>query len=169
MALKEKALKRLCGKLSKTGLPFSLTGDWMLSVRGFDVPWHTFDVFVPLSAFQEADAVLSRLGMRSPVLDTDSFKEIHYHFDGADIALRSGSVRPEISYLPPYVTENVTVLGENVPLMTLEDAFVLAVLAGDTQQIDRLRTCLLTHPFSLARLSSSLAKEQILSQVPMGS
>ena len=126
MALKEKALKRLCGRLNKAGIPYLLTGAWMLSARGFEDAWHGFDVAVPGSCAEKADEVLTKLGMRTPVRETERSCEIHYHFDGADITLHGGYELPgDIRFEPPFAMDTTVVLGEEVPLMTLEDAFAL--------------------------------------------
>ena len=167
MALKEKALKRLCGRLNKAGIPYLLTGAWMLSARGFEDAWHGFDVAVPGSCAEKADEVLTKLGMRTPVRETERSCEIHYHFDGADITLHGGYELPgDIRFEPPFAMDTTVVLGEEVPLMTLEDAFALSLLTGQEKEVERLRTCLLTRPFRLSHLTQALAAPGVLAQVP---
>ncbi|MBQ9306314.1 MAG: hypothetical protein IJ229_00200 [Clostridia bacterium] len=129
MALKEKALKRMCEKLEKAQVPFAVTGPWMLSVRGSSVAWHGFDVITDLAAFPDADKVLTRLGMRTPVSDEAERKEVHYHFDGADITLIAGLPVP---YRLPNPPESVTVLGQAVPLLPVLDAYLIAGLTAQT-------------------------------------
>lgn len=157
MALKEKALKRLCEKFAKAGIPFCLTGPWMLSQRGLAIAWHHFDVVVDPEQFPEADRVLTRLGMRDEVFQSDERSEVHYHFDGADIQLYSGFAPAPVRYRLPESMDTVSVLGQVVPLMPPEDWYVLLLQAGKQQEAQPLLTYFQEHPFRPQALAPSLS------------
>ena len=155
MALKEKAARRLCEKMQKAAIPFVFTGPWMLHLRGADVSWHGFHVVVSRADYEKTDAVLTRLGMRSPVREDPESCETHYHFDGADICLYAGFPSPCPAYAVPESPACVIVLGTSVPLMSAEDAYAIAALTGrDTAMFSAYFAA---HPFDPSALSSSLS------------
>ena len=158
MALKEKALKRLCEKLARAGIPFCLAGSWMLTQRGLDLPWHSFDVVVDPEQFPEADRVLTRLGMRSAAEQTETHAEIHYHFDGADIQLYSGFPLSDTQYRLSPSPDTVTVLGQEVPLMSPEDWYILLLQTGHSAEAHAIEPFFQTHSFRAAMLSSCLSQ-----------
>ena len=166
MALKEKALKRLCAKLDKVPVDYLLTGPWMLSIRGLSAAWHGFDVYVPRSQYATVDEALSRLGMREAVEETASFAETHYHFDGADIALHAGFPLPEgEDYTPGEAPFRVTVLGQAVPVMRPEDWYLICRLTGRTPD-PVLSDHFAGQGFDMTRLSAFSGPADLSSLVP---
>ena len=85
MAFKEKALKRMAEKLNRAGIPYNVGAGWLLCQRGVTDNFHDYDVLVPFEMAEEADRVLSKLGMRGEVRNGEASFRASYHFDGADI------------------------------------------------------------------------------------
>ncbi|MCR4884335.1 MAG: hypothetical protein K6A68_12235 [Clostridiales bacterium] len=157
MALKEKALKRLCEKLTKSDIRFCLAGSWMLSQRGMEISWHSFDVVVDPEQFSAADRILTRLGMRNEVVLSEDNSEVHFHFDGADIQLLSGFSLHGTVYRLPESMETISVLGQQVPLMTPEDWYALLLHSGNQKEAQSMGSFFQSHPFRMHALSPSLA------------
>ena len=110
MALKEKALKRLAEKLNAAGVPWVLSGDYALVLRGIDAQWHGFELITDTASVEQVDRILTRLGMRHEE-DAPVCRTVSYHFDGADVQLLCG---PDVTLTSDM---QVAVLGVSVPLL----------------------------------------------------
>lgn len=139
MALKEKALRRLADKLNAAGVCWAAAGDWMLTQIGAGDVYHQFDIIVAEKDLAAADKVMSRLGMKSEHPDEETF-HCDYHFDGADISMRTpwkvnGCT---MQFDAVSIAQDVNVLGAAVHLLHAEDWYVLSSLAGDAKTADKL-------------------------------
>lgn len=157
MALKEKALKRLGEKLTRAGIPFCAAGPWMLCQRGWNNAWHGFDIVVDPQRFEEADHVLTRLGMRTPLSVLPENAEVHYHFDGADIVLYAGFSTGDTAYHVSADADTAAVLGQNIPLMSPEDWYVLLLSSGRQNEALAVLPYFREHPFRRDCLASTLS------------
>ncbi|MBQ6529220.1 MAG: hypothetical protein IJI38_11905 [Clostridia bacterium] len=129
----------------------------MLCQKGWNQPWHSFDIVVERDQYEAADRVLTRLGMRTPVSESALACETHYHFDGADIQLYAGFPLPDVVYRLPAEAEKITVLSQEVPLLTAEDWFVLLRLSGRNADAEAMQSFFQTQPFRTDALSSPLS------------
>ncbi len=145
MALKEKALMRLCEKMQKAAVPFCLTGPWRLSLLDPAAEWHGFDVLTDTAHFPDADRVLTKLGMRQAVSDC----EVHFHFDGADIQLYGMK-----DYAPSEQYACVSVLGQSVPVSSAEETYIWALMKEDKKCADMLLAYFQSHTFDKSCLTS---------------
>ena len=137
MALKEKALKRLTEKLNAAGIPFAIGGSWMLCQRGLLDTYHDFDVFVSMEDAERADRVLTRLGMRHAEETKVGFIA-QYHFDGADVELLAGlpvGTEAVYSFSPEAVDGTGDAFGVPVPLLCLEDMYVIYAVGGRAERL----------------------------------
>ena len=150
MALKEKALKRLTEKLTAAGVDFTLGASWLLCQHGILDVYHDFDVVVPAEQAEQADKVLSRLGMRSEAETRDGCFHASYHFDGADVDLCGGLFFAEYGLRAVLNQESAaekrSVLGAEVPLGHLEDWLVWYALMGRESRFEAILTHLQSQP-----------------------
>ena len=134
MALKEKALKRLTEKLTAAGVDFTLGASWLLCQYDILDTYHDFDVLVPAEQAEQADKVLSRLGMCSERQSQNGCFHGSYHFDGADVDLCGGLNFSDYGLHAVLnadaCSEKRSVLGAQVPLGHLEDWLVWYALMG---------------------------------------
>lgn len=140
MAVKEKALRRLAEKLHTTDVTWAVGAGYLLQCKGVADGYHGFDMLIAQEDVEKADKVLSRLGMRSEDAASDTF-HCTYHFDGADVDVRAPFVvegKYHLRFNKASVAEQVKVLGVQVPLMYLEDWYVLYALWGRTRQVEQL-------------------------------
>lgn len=146
MALKEKALRRLADKLNAAGITWAAGGDWMLCQRGIADVYHGFDIVVTEADLAAADKALSRLGMKTEDPAAPNF-HCDYHFDGADISLRTpwAPGGHAMCFDAASAAETAAVLGASVHLMYAEDWYVLAALSGDTRTAQRLEAWFTAH------------------------
>lgn len=149
MAFKDKALKRMAERLNRAGVPYTVGAGWLLCRLGITDTYHDIDVIVPFDAAEAADAVLSRLGMRGDVRQTERTFRASYHFDGADVDLCAGMDLGGGLYAVPdegSCAGEVTVLGVPVRVGCPEDWFVWYSLFGRTQKADALARYFDEHP-----------------------
>ncbi len=149
MAFKDKALKRMAERLNRARIPYTVGAGWLLYVRGVTDTFHDFDVLVPFDRADEADRVLSGLGMRGEVSRTDRTFRASYHFDGADIDLCAGmdlggGLHAVIDGTSASGEE--TVLGVPVRAGWLEDWYVWYALFGRTAKTEALERYFAEHP-----------------------
>lgn len=133
MALKEKALKRLAEKLKAAGVAWVLSGDYALQLRGVDTEWHGFELMVTMDAYEKADKVLTRLGMRHEE-EGPAEKAVAYHFDGADILLLAGPRDIEVQ-----AEGEAAVLGVPVPLLKVSEQMKQLTGAGKAELAAKLQ------------------------------
>ena len=171
MALKEKALKRLAEKLNAAGIPYAIGGSWMLCQRGLADVWHDLDVFVSLADAERTDRVLSRLGMWHQEESPAGFHAA-YHFDGADIELLADlplGDQATYRFAPEAVDGQAEVFGVPVPLLCLEDMFVIYASAGREERLARIRTAFanegLVHPERLTSCAEGTLPEAVQAAV----
>ena len=148
LALKEKALRRLDEKLRKKGIPYAIGGDWLLFTEGLTDSYHTFDVYVPAEHGQAASAVFERLGMCASRQENQDTLEAEYHFDGADFTFHAGfcampDVRICLDDVQNFRHEEIP--GASVPVFSLEDAYVIALLCHREQDAALLETHFQAH------------------------
>ena len=149
MAFKEKALKRMAEKLNRAGIPYNVGAGWLLCRRGVTDSFHDFDVLVPFSSAEEADRVLSKLGMRSDVSQSGETFRASYHFDGADIDLCAGMGLG--NGLHAVIDANSTereeiILGVPVRAGYLEDWYVWYTFFGRDRKTELLEKFFADHP-----------------------
>ena len=149
MAFKDKALRRMAEKLNRAGIPYSVGAGWLLCLRGVTDSFHDFDVIVPFSAAEEADRVLSRLGMRGEVSRGEGTFRASYHVDGADIDLCAGmdlgsGLHAVIG--ADSAEREETVLGVPVRAGYLEDWYVWYRLFGRDRKAELLEAYFAEHP-----------------------
>lgn len=140
MAVKEKALRRLADKLNAAGVTWAIGASWLLTHEGVVDTYHDFDIVVAQPDVEKADKVLSKLGMKTADADSADF-HCDYHFDGADIDMRSPYVIGGTYHMvfdASSIAGDATVLGATVHLMYLEDWLVLYHLMGKTQRVQQL-------------------------------
>ncbi len=137
MALKEKALRRLSDKFHARSIPFALGGEYMMHQRGLLTEWHQFDVYVSRAFWDQASALLSRLGMKSSEHTEESWCEGCFHFDGADITLHAGlpSAGGISLEIPDSGLEETDVFGSAVPLMPLADWYAICLITKDSRNL----------------------------------
>lgn len=119
MALKEKALRRLAERLNAAGIPWAAGGEWLMYHKGILDSYHQFDIVVSPEDAPRADAVLTRLGMRTPYPEAPDAFRCAYHFDGADVMLYAGIAAQGEALSPLSQGETAAVLGAAVPLCAL--------------------------------------------------
>lgn len=168
MAVKEKALRRMAEKLNAANITWAIGASWLLVHWGVTGSYHDFDIVVAEADVEKADRVLSKLGMKT--LEERENGEFHgeYHFDGADIDMRS-----------PYTLENTyhmqfdassiagetTVLGAAVRLMYLEDWFVLYALMGKTRRVEEIAAYFAAHGVAHPERFGQVIAEPLPAQV----
>lgn len=148
MAVKEKALRRMAEKLNAAGICWGIGASWLLFHRGVTEGYHDFDIVVADADIEKADQILSKLGMKT--LGEWVEHEFHgeYHFDGADIDMRSPYTLGGAYHMrfdASSMAEKATILGATVPLMHLEDWLILYALMGKTRRVDELTAYFATH------------------------
>lgn len=171
MAVKEKALRRLADKLNAAGIPWGIGASWLLCQKGILDVYHDFDIFVAPEDAARADKVLSKMGMRSDVDESNGFHAA-YHFDGADIDLNAGCVidgKWTLRFDADAICEDVTVLGAAVHLMHLEDWLVFYRLVGRDSRADAVAAYLdahgCAHPQRFAAAFDGELPEQVQSEI----
>ena len=149
MAFKDKALKRLAERLNKAGIPYNVGAGWLLCVRGVTDSFHDFDVLVPFEMAEEADRVLSKLGMRGEVRNGEASFRASYHFDGADIDLCAGMDLGDGLHAvinADSAEREETILGVPVRTGYLEDWYVWYTLFGRDRKVELLEKYFAEHP-----------------------
>jgi len=148
MALKEKALRRLAEKLNAANICWGIGASWLLVHWGVTESYHDFDIVVADADVEKADRVLSKLGMKT--LEERENGEFHgeYHFDGADIDMRSPYILNgtyHMQFDASSIAGEAAVLGAAVRLMHLEDWLVLYALMGKTRRVEELTAYFAAH------------------------
>ena len=149
MAFKEKALKRMAEKLNRAGIPYNVGAGWLLCQRGVTDSFHDYDVLVPFEMAEEADRVLSKLGMRGEVRQGEHSFRASYHFDGADIDLCAGMDLGSglLAVIDADSAEREEmILGVPVRAGYLEDWYVWYSLFGRDQKVALLEQYFAEHP-----------------------
>ncbi len=162
MAVKEKALRRMAEKLNAANICWGIGASWLLFHWGITDSYHDFDIVVADADVEKADRVLSKLGMKT--LGEWDNQEFHgeYHFDGADIDMRSPYILNgtyHMQFNTTSIAGEATVLGATVPLMHLEDWLVLYALMGKTRRVDELTAYFASHaPAHPERFGQAIAE-----------
>lgn len=119
---------------------WALSGDYALKLRGIDTDWHVFELLTEETAFEAADKVLTRLGMRHEE-EGPAAHAVSYHFDGADILLLAGQVAGDAP-VAVEADQTATVLGVEIPLLKAEEQLRVLEAAGKEKQAEALRALL---------------------------
>lgn len=169
-ATKEKALRRAAERLNAAGITWAVGGGWMLQALGATRTWHDFDILVTEEDAPRADAILSKLGMRTP-RDGDSFR-CSYHFDGADVELYAPPVMRNahapgesplyhVIFNADSVAATLPVQGVEVPIMYPEDWLVIYGLLGEDKRWAELVMHFLTHTIPVTERFDKVLQEPI--------
>ena len=169
-ATKEKALRRAAERLNAAGITWAVGGGWMMQALGATHTWHDFDILVTGEDVPQADAILTKMGMRTPQ-EGDSFR-CAYHFDGADVELcappvvRNAHAPGEsplyhVRFDADSVAKRVTVQGVEVPVMYPEDWLVIYGLLGLDKRWAELVMHFLSHTIPRTERFARVLEEPI--------
>ena len=177
---KEKVLAEIAAGFNSADILWGLGASAMLFLRGVAREYHDLDLMTAPESDGPATEILSKLCTEteipfSPKYESDVFKK--YEKNGVEIDLMSGFGIKTAGGIYRFVVDSPatedcgTVLGQRIPLTTLEDWYIAYTLMGDPKNrvssiLEKLKEKEVSHPLLLRRaLNTNLLPQELRDSV----
>ncbi len=149
----EETLATIGQTLNEKGITWAVGASMMLYFYGLVDKPNDIDIMIDLQCIDDAKAVFDQIGQRYPWEKSDTYATkyfLEYQVNGVDVDVMSGMVishgnhRYNHKFDKSNIGENIQVGGVDIPLMTIEEWYVLYQIIGDRdKKVDMLEKYLI--------------------------